>query len=325
MGSAWALYDQLLEQATLAAGEGRVAEVTIGPVWTVVRTDDGGMGLAMSPSVATRTLPWSGSLRGRPLSELITWVKSWNFHEAAVGMAALNASLGIPMAWAREATPLMTPGSANLAVFDHFKRHLTHKKVVVVGRYPGLDRLIEEGNWQVLERDPEQGDLPDSACEYLLPEADWAFITASALTNKTLPRLLELSRHAVTVLMGPSLPWWTEWSRFGVDFLAGVRIAHEDAVLHTAAEGGGVRIFEAGARYHLLDVGLENMAILKGDIADKHSRRDTLKAEMEQWYEQGKKGRFTRWYELQRLDGELAELDQRYRRQWDARNLTEPF
>ncbi|ABK43693.1 conserved hypothetical protein [Magnetococcus marinus MC-1] len=325
MVNPWELYDQLLEQARLAAGEALVAEVIMGPVWTVVRTDDGGMGLAMSPATATRTLPWSGTLRGRPIVELIEWVKSWNFHEAAVGMAALNAALGIPMDWAREATPLMTPGSANLAVFDHFRHHLVDKKVVVVGRYPGLERFTENHNWHVLEREPNAADLPDTACEYVLPQADWVFLTASALVNKSLPRLLTLSRHAVTVLMGPTLPWWRDWCHYGVDFLAGVRIADDKSVRHTAAEGGGVRIFEKGARYHLVDVGQGAMATLKEEIAQRYQHRDQLKQAMEQWYAgPGPKGRFPQWQALQQMDSELSELDRRYKRQWDARHLSHP-
>ena len=42
-----------------------------------------------------------------------------------------------------------------------------------------LDRLLQL--WD---------DFLDSACEYILPEQDFVFITGMTLTNKTLPRLL---------------------------------------------------------------------------------------------------------------------------------------
>ena len=42
----------------------------------------------------------------------------------------------------------------------------------------------------ILERDPVLGDYPDSACEYILPEQDYVFITGMTLVNKTLPHLL---------------------------------------------------------------------------------------------------------------------------------------
>ena len=48
----------------------------------------------------------------------------------------------------------------------------------------------------IIERRPKPGDYPDSACEYLLPDCDIVIMTASAAINKTLPRLLELSKNS---------------------------------------------------------------------------------------------------------------------------------
>ena len=87
-----------------------------------------------------------------------------------------------------------------------------------------------------------------------MPEADYVFVTASAIANKTLPRLLELSQRARVVLMGPSLPWLADWADFGVDYLAGVVVKDSAAVWETAAEGGGTRLFGAGVEYRLLRV-----------------------------------------------------------------------
>jgi uncharacterized protein (DUF4213/DUF364 family) len=58
----------------------------------------------------------------------------------------------------------------------------------------------------ILERRPGPGDYPDSAAEFLLPESDFVFATGVTFTNKTLPRLLELSRAATFILAGPSVP-----------------------------------------------------------------------------------------------------------------------
>ena len=61
------------------------------------------------------------------------------------------------------------------------------------------------------ERRPLGGDLPDQAGEYLLGRQDCVCITGSAVANKTLPRLLELSRSAYVVLVGPSVPLAPLW------------------------------------------------------------------------------------------------------------------
>ncbi|MNY47092.1 hypothetical protein D3C86_1823320 [compost metagenome] len=137
-------------------------------------------------------------------------------------------------------------------MFAHFRPRLAGQRVVVIGHYPGLERLWHDFPYQCLERNPQDGDLPDSAAEFLLPQADWVFVTASSLANKTLPRLLELSRQARVVLMGPSLPWLEGWRQFGVDYLAGVQVLDASAARQVVAEGGGTRLFAGPVEYALL-------------------------------------------------------------------------
>ena len=146
-------------------------------------------------------------------------------------------------------TPLA--GGGNLAVFEHFAPQLKNRRVVVIGRYPGLEAYAGALDLTVLERQQTEGDLPDPACEYLLPQADWVFLTASSLANKTFPRLAELSRRATTVLMGPGTPWLADFADFGIDYLAGVDVTDSTQLRRTVAEGGGTRLFEGGVRYRL--------------------------------------------------------------------------
>jgi uncharacterized protein (DUF4213/DUF364 family) len=230
-----------------------IAEVVIGLTWTLCRVGER-CGLAMSPNQPTRTLPWSGQLVGRPQHELAAWLNSWQPYETSIAMAALNANINRPdNLLLQRAQPLpAAPGQANLAVFDHFLPQLQGQKVVIVGRYPGLERYSEHCDLTVLERQPGPQDLPDTACEYVLPEADWVFLTATSIPNRTFPRLAALSRHATTVLMGPTVPWLAELAEFGVDYLAGVQVTEAMALRQTVAEGGGVRIFETGVQYRLM-------------------------------------------------------------------------
>lgn len=51
------IYDLLLDQSQ---SDQRVQEVLIGLTWTLCQGT--GIGLAMSPALATRTLSWSGTL-----------------------------------------------------------------------------------------------------------------------------------------------------------------------------------------------------------------------------------------------------------------------
>lgn len=314
MPAAWDIYDLLIDYASIPEP---VEEVIIGPIWTLCRTGRG-LGLAMSPQSPSRVLAWSGTLCGRSAGELAAWSKDFEAYRATVGMAAVNAALAeLP---APPEAAAVKPGSllpANLSVFEHFLPQLVDGKVVVVGRYPGLEALAEYCRLTVLERNPGPGDLPDCACEYVLPDADWVFITASSLTNKTFPRLAELSRAARTVLMGPTLPWLPEFADFGIDYLAGVEVADTEALRRTLAEGGGVRIFENAVRYRVAELDpSRRLAWLKARIAWVFAEKERLDRSMEDWY--GTRG--TRFPELARLEcvqRRLSRLDTAYKALWD--------
>ncbi|WP_455199994.1 Rossmann-like domain-containing protein [Kaarinaea lacus] len=326
MADSWKIYDLLIEKALSEASDTNVKQVNLGVTWTLCQTGSQQgdcIGLAMSPDQSSRTLPWSGTLRHRPINEIIPWIKSWNPFEAAIGLASINSVINCNTnSFLASAVPIAKNTSSNLAVFEHFLPQLKNKKVVVVGRYPGLERYESLLDLTVLERNPIEGDLPDPACEYVLPEADWVFLTANSIVNKTFPRLAELSRNAVTVLMGPSLPWLEAWREYGIDFLAGVQVSDSEMLLDVVAEGGGVRIFEQAVQYHVLDLSQSCMQQLKNSIADLVAQREQLKSEMDAWYMQNadnKPGRFPKWDILAQIDCQLSLLDLRFKRQWDAR------
>jgi len=241
------IYDRLLEASRTPTC---VQEVVIGLTWTLCRAE--GMGLCMSPGLPTRTLPWSGTLVNQAIADLTPWIRSWDSYQATIGMAAINASINPTSPLLEQAQPLIPNGSGNLAVFEHFLPQIRGKRVVVIGRYPGLSQYEQETELTVVERQPAAQDLPDPACEYLLPEADWVFLTATSIANKTFPRLVELSRHAQVVLMGPTVPWLPVFAEMGIDYLAGVAVTDPAALRQTIAEGGGTRIFETGVQYRVL-------------------------------------------------------------------------
>jgi uncharacterized protein (DUF4213/DUF364 family) len=310
------IYDLLLDKTRSPE---TIQEILIGLTWTLARVGDS-FGLAMSPHSQTRTLPWSGTLVGKSLAEFTPWIRSWNSYEAVTAMAAINAKLNQNnAALLAQSTVLDTPQFANLAVFEHFLPRLLGKNVVIVGRYPHLEQYAKQFKFSVLERHPTGDDLPDPACEYLLPEAEWVFLTASSIPNKTFPRLVELSKNAHIVLIGPTAPWLTELADFGIEFLAAVDIVTPDKLRQTVAEGGGVRIFENGARYHIFDLKKGELINLKQRIAEVAQRRQYLKDKIETW-SQTPKGRCPYLTELDGVDKELSELDSRYKQLWDARH-----
>jgi len=312
MANPYEIYDLLQDYAS---GTETVREVLIGLVWTYCEAE--ACGLAMSPAIPIRTLAWAGTLRGKTVAELARWVREFEPYPATVGMAAVNAALNH-----RHSLPdgvSLEPG--NLAVFEHFLPLLKGKKTVVIGRYPGLDEFVRKHqvDLTVLERNPGHGDLPDSACEYLLPTAEWVFLTASSIPNKTFPRLAALSRAATTVLMGPTTPWLPELHHFGIDYLAGVELVDQDSLRASLAEGGGVRIFEGGVRYRVAPLGASAaLEWSKRLIARTANEKEALTRAMAGWYDSGETRRFPRYAELDATNRALSRLDTCFKRLWDA-------
>lgn len=83
--------------------------------------------------------------------------------------------------------------------------------------------------------------MPDTACEELLPEADVVVVTGTAIANKTIDRVLELSRGAREIgVVGPSAGIVPD-SLFkrGVKVVSTIRPVDADRLLQIIEEGGG--------------------------------------------------------------------------------------
>jgi uncharacterized protein (DUF4213/DUF364 family) len=227
--------------------EGRVADCVVGLVWTLIETDAGGLGMSLTFPEGLDESLLPGTITGASLREAASWLESWNFYEAAVGCAAVNAATNT--ASRLQAVTGRSPGELRgegRNIFARLAERFAGGRVAVVGGFPTLGPLRAACDLTVLERQRAPGDLPDPACEVVLPQQDCVCITATAVVNKTLPRLLELSRDAFTVLIGPSLPLSPVWFDYGVDLLAGTVIDDHGLARRAAQEGAHRRLFVSG-------------------------------------------------------------------------------
>jgi uncharacterized protein (DUF4213/DUF364 family) len=248
----WDIYDRLIRGIPPETKVGSCLVST----WTVIDSD--GMGLAMTYRGGVHEGNPLTSLPGRPLRELAENVKSWDLRRASLGMAAINAFYNAPervQEWLGRPLESLRSSGAFTSSLDE----IAGKKVAVIGHFPGLEKARERCELVILERDPQEGDLPDFAAEYVLPQQDYVFITGTALTNKTLPRLLTLSAGATVALVGPSVPLVPWWFELGVDVLAGSVVMDKPGVWQRCLEGAHRGIFEAGA--WMIDI---HQADLKG-------------------------------------------------------------
>ena len=243
------LYDALIDGLP---GDVRVKSYINGKIWTMTETSDGSYGLAMTFDCATRPALHGADYDGMNLRDLAALSKSWNFPEAAIGMAAINAWYNEKSR--AEAAGVLFPTAEN-GIQDAFSLYLERargKKVATVGSFEKAFRVYRPVcTLSVLERRPGPGEYPDPACEYLLPEQDIVFITGSALVNKTLPRLLELSRNAQTILLGPTVPLAPVLFSFGIECLAGFVVTRPEVCRRLAACGYEISPTPAGERVRL--------------------------------------------------------------------------
>lgn len=312
------LYECLLDYCSQSL---IIKSVTMGHVWTVCQSEKEEKvrsGLSMTPIRNSRTLAWPGTLVGQSLKDIASWILEWDQYQSTIGMAAINCSINHSLTRPQGILLDQQTSTANLTVFEYFLPLIQDQKVVVIGHYPGIEHYVNQYGWHILERQQQAGDYPDPAAEFLIPDADWVFISASTIPNKTFPRLAQLSRSAQTVLMGPTVPWVPELHDFGIDYLAGVEVTDDKALIQTAAEGGGVRIFETAVRYKVFPLAKENsMQWLKQSISDSYKIKQSLSTAMSQWYDEGQTRRYPQYEELNDINHQLSRMDSAYKTLWD--------
>lgn len=237
----WELYDHLISKVP---DNLEVADCLAGLNWFLVRSE--GVGVAMRPLEANGAVRNAGHLTGMKLRDLASWVKSWNENEAAMGLAAINSALNAPRTVRENCVERLK--ETDQGVFDYLREQIRGKRVAVIGHSMDLERIAGICELSILERRPQAGDLPDSACEYILTEQDIVVLTASALINKTMPRLLALSHSAQIVVAGPTTPLHPLMFDYGINTLGGLVVENEESVWRSVAEGGQKELFSSGSR-----------------------------------------------------------------------------
>lgn len=237
----WQLYDDLIGRvpgdifvSTWASSD-----------WSIVTTECGLSGVAMTLGGGSDDQVARVHLSGAPLCEIATLVKSWDLRLASLGTAALNA-------WYNTATRITDYPHIERGSTSTFALHapkLVGHAVAAIGHFADIDKYQEQFDPIVIERSPHGADLPDSACEYVLSDRDDIYITGSALTNKTLPRLLELSAHARVVLVGPSVPFAPEVFGSAVAEIGGAYVSDRQHCLDVIADGNSIRELRRGLHH----------------------------------------------------------------------------
>lgn len=248
----WDLYDALIDGIPSAY---TADDLFCGATEALVRSGEN-VGLCYLTELDTRPPLFPHRRASMPLRALAALVKSWNYAEASLGLAAINSYYNTPAVAVRNGVELSEARFAEDRKNDPFiayQQAIRDKKVVVIGHFHLLEELFAPVcELYVMEDEPiEDGDYPCTAAEYLLPDCDFVFISCGAVTDKSLPRFLALAQNAYVVVVGPSTPMAPVLFEYGVNDLAGF-IVKDPALAFEVAAGREVgKIYATGQKVSL--------------------------------------------------------------------------
>ncbi len=231
----WSIYEALLDPIP---ADIKVVSVCQGRRWTYVEAESG-VGMALSDTSGVRE-PFQNPEKLK-LKDLAGWVRSWDFSKASIGLAAVNAfwnqdlqsNLSFP------ATTRIQRDSLSQWVCETY----AGKSVTAVGHFSFVPKLAESCELSILERSPGPGDLPDTACEVLLPDQDLVLITAATLVNKSFVRLSQLVKGDA-ILLGPSTPLCPGFANHGISQLSGLIMRETTQLMDQIRTGASREIFQ---------------------------------------------------------------------------------
>ena len=226
------IIDNLLSSLTYTS---QVKEIRQGPFQTAVVTRN--CGLASTPHDPgphhdRAPVTEAGKLCEKDSRTLASLANSSSEMEAAIGMATINSLIEVDEKHCME-----------LNAADLLMKNGEGKKVAIIGHFPFVPRLrkVAKELW-VIEKNPQEGDQPESEAENLLHNADVVGITGTAFTNHTIERLLLLCRpQAFIVILGGTAPLSPVLFDCGVSAVSGTVVTDPETVLRCVSQGATFR------------------------------------------------------------------------------------
>lgn len=228
MADFFSLYEGIIDAVPRGL---RVTETCRGERWAMSFNGKSAAVAMFTPGSSIPPLFPQG-MNGLEVRRAAEGIKSWNFEEASMALAAVNSALNTE------------ERVRTLYAEDSMDRYYTQgldfkgKTVGLIGHLNGPPEMRREAKEvYIIEKSPQEGDYPDPACDWLLPRCDIVIITGSSLINKTLPHLLSLCRGAYTILTGPSVPLCPALLEQGIDRIAGMVVTDSEGMKNSVLSG----------------------------------------------------------------------------------------
>lgn len=213
----------------------QVKDIRQGPFQTAVTTHN--CGLASTPHDSDphhdhTPVNEAGLLHEKDARSLATLAKSSSQVEAAIGMATINSLLEVNERYCTE---------QNAA--DLLMRNGEGKKIAIIGHFPFVPKLRETAKelW-VIEKNPREGDHPESEARNLIHQADVVGITGTAFINHTIERLLLMCKpQTYIVILGGTAPLSPVLFDYGINAISGTVVVDAEKVLRSISQGATFR------------------------------------------------------------------------------------
>jgi uncharacterized protein len=213
----------------------QVNEIRTGPFQTAVVTHNCGLASTphdSGPHHGHSPVNEAGLLLEKDARSLAALAKSSSQMEAAIGMATINSLLEM---YEKHCT------ETNAA--DILMKNGEGKRVAIIGHFPFVPKLrnIAKELW-VIEKNPQEGDRPESEAENLIPQADVVGITGTAFINHTIERLLLLCNpEAYIMILGGTAPLSPVLFDYGISAISGTVVTNPEKVLCGVSQGATYR------------------------------------------------------------------------------------
>lgn len=228
------IIDELLNSVKNELRNRRVSDLRIGLSYTGVLLDDNGFGVSFSfreeVTKGCEVLENAGDLGVNAL-KMAELALSNSAVDSSVGVATMNAVIN------KYALGEEGPILDFIDIRDG-------DRIGMVGNFkPIVNKIREDVELYIFERGPCEDDrvYPDWAAEQILPSVDISMITGTAVVNKTIDRLIQLSKDArEIIILGPTTPMAPNiFRKYGVTYLGGMIVEDTGKALKIISQGGG--------------------------------------------------------------------------------------
>jgi uncharacterized protein len=229
------ILDELLSTLNFATD---IRDIRQGIFHTAVLTRNCGLAATLSQDALRQhregdpLVKEAGYLVNKRAEELAGMAYSESILEAAIGLATINSLLDVDDSLC-----------INLNAADLIAEKGKNKKICIIGHFPFIPKLqgLAEKVW-VIEKNPREGDLSENQSEIYIPQADVVGITGTAITNHTLPHLLELCNpRAYVMVLGDSVPLSPVLFKYGIDAVSGTRVIDAELAMRCVSQGATYR------------------------------------------------------------------------------------